>query len=147
MRGTQRAKLRRKRDLSRSGGEVQRFYPESIASHEQRTIAAVPHRERKHAANPGEAVWTITRDKAQEHFGVAGRAEALAARLEVGAQGAVVVDLPVEDDGMSALGAEHRLRAAGARIDDGEPPVHEQDVGAFLFRRHPRAGAVWTAVR
>ena len=145
-RRAERAELRRKRDLSRSGGDVQRLDPESIAREQQRPVGRVPHREREHAADSRETRWTVARDETQEHFGVAAGDEALAARLEIGAQGAIVVDLAVEHDAIAALRRGHGLRSAGPRIDDGETPVHEQDVGALGVRRHPRAGAVRTAV-
>ena len=52
-------------------------------------------------------------------------------RGELAAYVAVVVDLAVEGDGVAAVGGVHRLRAAGAEIDDGEPALAE---------RHPALG-------
>jgi hypothetical protein len=39
----------------------------------------------------------------------------------------MVVDLPVENDGVAAVRSGHRLGAAVGRVDDGKPTVNEEE--------------------
>ena len=56
---------------------------------------------------------------------------------------AVIVDFAVEGDDVAAVGGMHRLRAAGAEIDDGEPALAERRPA---LRLDPDAAAVGTAM-
>ena len=61
-----------------------------------------------------------------EHLGVAVGAEAVALRLELGAELAVVVELAVLDDDDAAVLVRDRL-VAGLEVDDREPARGEPD--------------------
>ena len=69
---------------------------------------------------PRQRSRAVAGQQPQQHFGVAAGGEALAARFERPPQLAVVVDLAVEHDAMTAVGRGHRLRAGGPGIDDRE---------------------------
>ena len=62
---------------------------------------------------------------------------------ELAADVAVVVDLAVEGDDVAAVGGMHRLRAAGAEIDDGEPALAQRHAALGL---DPDAAAVRPAM-
>ena len=64
-----------------------------------------------------------------DHLGVAVRAEAVPARLELGADVGEVVDLAVEDDPDRAVLVGERL-IAGREIDDAQAAMPEADPGA-----------------
>src|SRR3989442_13861904 len=70
--------------------------------------------------------------------------EAMAARLELRAQRAIVVDLAVAHDPYRAGLVHQRLRAAG-HVDDGQPAVSERrlavDPAALAVRPALREGA------
>src|SRR5262249_31503640 len=50
-----------------------------------------------------------------------------AGRLELASYIAIIVDLAVEGDHVATIGRMHRLRAAGAEVDDGKPALAESD--------------------
>ena len=89
------------------------------------------------------AAGAVEHQQPQQHLGVAGAAQSLAARLELATQLPVVVNLAVEHDQMSAV-EHHRLRRACAEVDDRETPMHEQNVRSG---RRPRPGSVRATVR
>ncbi len=116
---------------------VERLDPEAVAGEQQALLALVPDRHREHAAQPlGEAL-AVLLVEVDEHLGVGGGAEAVAAALELTAQLAVVVDLAVLDDDDAAVLVGDRLIAAG-EVDDRESP-HRQ--------RHAVSGKAALAVR
>ena len=86
--------------------------------------ALVEDGEGEHAAQAPHAVRALGLVGPQDHLGVRCRAEASAARLQVSAQLAEVVDLAVEDDAHRSIITDHGLIARG-QIDDGETPVTE----------------------
>ena len=73
-------------------------------------LAPVPDREREHAAEAVEAVDPPLLERVDDHLGVGVvGAEAMAGRLELGAELGVVVDLAVEDEPHRAVLVRHRL--------------------------------------
>ena len=50
----------------------------------------------------------------------------MAGRLQLAADVAVIVDFTIEGDDESLIGRMHRLRAAGAEIDDGKSPLAQR---------------------
>src|SRR5712692_8878892 len=74
---------------------------------------------------------------------VARGAEGLAQGLEIAPDLREVVDLPVEGDGAPGVGVDHGLGAGRSQVQDGEPPVTEDD---FLTARLPQAGPIGSAV-
>ena len=59
------------------------------------------------------------------HFGIGSGAETVAAPLELLAESAIVVNLPVEHDADRVVFVENRLTAAG-EVDDRESPMAER---------------------
>src|SRR5437016_5435971 len=83
-----------------------------------RAIGPVPEGQRKHASRARERRGAIARDQPEQHFGIAGRDESLAAPLELVPQRLVVVDFAVEDEMMAAVRGRHRLRGGVGQVDD-----------------------------
>src|SRR5687767_4821202 len=63
----------------------------------------------------------------QEYLGVAVARERFARRFKLRAELLKIIDLPVEDDLISAGGVRHRLMTGAGEIEDGEAPVPETD--------------------
>src|SRR2546422_3471160 len=108
-------------------GIEERLDAEAITRGEEAPLACVPDREsedaveaRRHAAPPFD-------EAAQDDFGVRARREGMAARFELGAQLAEVIDLAVVGDDVSAALDCHRLATAGEG-DDREPRMPERGV-------------------
>ena len=131
---------------------VQRLLAHAVAGEQQAPSRPVPDREREHPVQPIEAGFAVLRVEVNDDLGVRGASEVDAARDELGAELAVVVDLAVERDPDRAVRAHHRLRGGFREIDDAKPRVAEahadrsgpDDSGALLLRaamrerrRHP----------
>src|SRR5690606_640105 len=80
----------------------------------------------------------------EQHLRVRGRAERAPPRLELTSKLDVVVDLSVENDGVTPLGVDHRLVPLGREIEDGEPSEAETDPG--LPVAHVKSGIVRSAM-
>jgi hypothetical protein len=93
----------------------------------------IPDREREHAVDLRHDLGSPLRIAAQNHLGVAARAEDVTVGFEPGPHLGGVEDLAVVDDRVRAVLGGHRLRAAGD-VDDREPAVREAD------RRRSRLG-------
>ena len=76
-----------------------------------------------------------------DRFGVAVRAEAVAARFEVGPQLAVVVDFAVEGDPDRLVFVRQRL-PTGGEVDNRQPAKTQHRPGFPLRRDHPASGSV-----
>ncbi len=91
-----------------------------------RSRRAVPERDGEHPAQPLEAGGAELLVEVRDHLDVAVPPEAVPARLELGAQLDVVVDLPVADaDDLAGLVGDRLV--AGLEVDDREPPHRERD--------------------
>ena len=130
----------RKQQLVTGVGVVQRLDAEAIAREQQAAVGAIPDREREHALQPLDASLAFLFVEVQDRFGVAARAVAVPAPLEIRPQLRVVVDLAVEDDPHRLVFVGHRLVAAG-HIDDRQAPVAEAGGTVDV-----EAGGVRTAV-
>ena len=75
----------------------------------------------------------------EQHLGVGLAAHHPPCCGELAADIAIVVDFPVEGDDISPVGRVHRLRAAGAEVDDGEPPLAKR---RSAFRLDPDTCAI-----
>ena len=76
-----------------------------------------PQRHREHPAQPREAIGVPFEERVQNRFGVAVRAEAMAALFQFPAQFQMIVDLAVEDDdGVAVLGKDGLI--AALNVDD-----------------------------
>jgi hypothetical protein len=129
----------------------QRLDAEAVACEHEPARAGVPQRDREHAAQPHERPGALRLVEVPDHLGVAARAEAVPARLELAAQLGVVVDLAVLRHGDGALLRGDRLVAV-LEVDDGQAARIEHDrpdrraavgVGAAMAERvaHRRHGA------
>jgi hypothetical protein len=101
-------------------GDVERLDSERIAGQQQRPPAEVEHGEREHSDQPRQRVHAEECERLEQHLGVALRAERDAARLEIGAELAVVVDLAIEEDRQLASSRAHRLPPRLREVDDRE---------------------------
>ena len=140
----ERADFRGERQRIAGRGDVQRLDAEAIAGEQQLAFAIVPPRQGEHAAHVRQRIRTVADEQPQQHLGVAAGREPLAAAFERMAKRAVVVDLSVEHDVVTAVGGAHWLCAGWARIDDREAPMNEHDPSIY---RTPDAFAVRTSVR
>jgi hypothetical protein len=113
----QRLQLRAEDEAARRRRVVHRLDAEAVAREHELVALAIPDGEAEHAGervdDGGAALFVEVHDR----FGVARRREGVAARDEVFAQRAVVVDLAVEDDGVALVFIADGLLAA-AEVDD-----------------------------
>src|SRR5438874_353903 len=137
----------RPRSSSRGAGRaavavpvVERLLADAVTRQEQTPAARVPHREGEHAAQPVHAGGTVRLPRAQQHLRVAAGGEPAAARLQLAAQVAEVVDLAVEDERDGAVLASHRL-LAGDEVDDRQTRHPERGLAVQIA-----AGVVGAAV-
>ena len=106
---------------------VQRLDAEAVAGAEQPPPPLVPDREGPHAAEARQAGDIPLGVGGQQHLAVGLGAEGVAARRQLGAQFAEVVDLAVEDQRRAAVGAAHGLVAGRCEIEDRQPPEGQAD--------------------
>src|SRR5204862_3366400 len=89
--------------------------------------AIVPDCEREHSTQPRYGFGTPDAVRPKHDLGIAIGPEPLAARLELSAQLAEVVDHPVENDGCIPVWVAHWLMTRRCGIDDRQPPRPEHD--------------------
>src|SRR5205085_4831690 len=94
----QRLDLRREHELPAALPVIERLLAEPVARDEEPAPARVPDGEREHAGERLDAALAVLLEEMHDRLGVAPRPESMAARFEPGAELAVVVDLPVEDE-------------------------------------------------
>ncbi len=92
--------------------DVERLDAEPIAPDQQPPAARVPEREGVHAVQVTREVVAVLGVEMQDRLAVGAGLEPVAARLEVAAQLAEVVDLAVRDEPQRAVGVRERLVAA-----------------------------------
>ena len=111
---------------------VERLFAEAVARAEEALPRAVVDDEGPHPVQPLGETFAPLAVAVEQHLGVAMIGDELAAaRLQLGAECGVVVDLAVEGDAKLAVARPHRLRAA-AEIDDGEAAMPEKNARTFL---------------
>lgn len=106
---------------------VEGFDAVGVAGQPQGALGGVPEGEGVHAAQALEQVFAPVPVAVEQDFGVAVGMENAAGALQLLAQFAEVVDFAVEDQYAAAGGVDHRLIARGAQVEDGQPPVAEQN--------------------
>ncbi len=106
--------------------EVEGLLAESVARAEERLAARVPDGEGEHADQVVEAALASVLIESEQHLRVRARAEAVALRLEPGAQLEEVVDLAVEGEHRSGR-SHHRLVRLGSEVEDRQAAVAEAD--------------------
>src|SRR5918999_4016391 len=104
---------------------VQGLDAEIVAGGDEPLPVLVPEDEGEDAVELADALGAALLVGVDDGLGVGVRGEAVAALLESGAKGALVVDLAVDDDGDGAVLGVERLVAPGD-VDDGEPGVGER---------------------
>ena len=121
--------LGREREVAGGSGVDQRFLAEPVPGEEQAPRCAVPDREREHAAQTLHAAHADLLPKVDDDLGVGATREAVAARLQLPSQLAMVVDLSVEDQHRRAVLRVERLIPA-RDVDDREPGHPDRGVRA-----------------
>src|SRR5438067_5231467 len=91
---------------------IERLDAEAIAHEQQPLLRRVPERERKHAAEPVDALVAPLLVRVDDRFGVRAGLVAMTARFEIAPNLGVVVDLAVEDDPDRLVLVRQRLMAA-----------------------------------
>ena len=115
-------------------GVDQGLYAQTVAAQQQLAALAVPKGEGEHADQPGDAPGARAPEQVEQHLGVAGGAETVPLRFQLGPQFAVVVDLSVVDQHIAPAVGHHGLGAAVAEVDHLEPGVGEAQAA---FGVHP----------
>ncbi len=121
--------------------DVERLDAQPVAGEEELLAPPIPDGKPEHAVEPSHAVRSPLLVGVDDRLGVAARAEAVAAGLQLGPQLGVVVDLAVEDDLDRTVLVGHRLVPPG-EVDDAQP-AHPDGQAAF----HPVALVVRAPVR
>ena len=104
---------------------AERLDAEQVPRTEQRAAGAVPHRKREHPAQAAGQAAAPFLIPVEQDLGVGIRGKRVAALLQSGTQGLVVVNFAVEHDHQRAILIEHRL-AAARQINDRQPPMPER---------------------
>ena len=86
-------------------------------------------RKGEHARQPGQRRGAPLGEGGEQNLGITLGMEGPAQPLQLGAELAVVVELPVVDQRPAGRRRCHRLVAGGGEIEDREPPVAEPDAG------------------
>ena len=116
--GQERTDLRGHREAIGCFRPVERLDAERIASHEQLARGMIEDDEGEHADQARQDRGTPLGPPLEQNLGVAVRTESTAQRFKFGAQLKIIVDFPVENDGMGTVLRLHGLPAVGADIDD-----------------------------
>jgi hypothetical protein len=125
--GEHRLDLRAEQEGPVAAGPVERLDAEAVPGQQQLAPLGVPERDREHPVQALERPLPPLREGAQHDLGVGARAEAVAGRLQLGAQLAEVVDLAVVGEDQAPVLGRHGLLAGGRQVDDREAPVAEAD--------------------
>ena len=121
----ERADLGGDRGAATVAAPVEGLDAELVARGDEAVAAVVPEREGEDAVEAADAVGAVLLVGVQNGLAVGAGGEAVAALLEAGAQGAVVVDLAVGDQRRGAVLRHQRLLAAG-HVDDRQARVGER---------------------
>src|SRR5206468_9085828 len=103
----------------------ERLEPGAVPGDAEPAGRAVPDRQREHAVQPPDVDGPAVLVEMDDRLAVARGLEAMAARFELRAERAIVVDLAVAHHPHRAGLVHQRLRAAG-HVNDGEPAVSER---------------------
>jgi hypothetical protein len=114
---------------ARPRGVVERFDAKPVAGQEQCLRGVVPHGEREHAVQVGDALGAPLQVDVEQHLGVGPGAEAVAVGDQLGAQLGEVVDLSAETEhDLAAPPGAHGLGSA-LDVDHREPGVPDPSGG------------------
>ena len=131
--GEQRLDFRRERDAAVVHAVIKRLDADPIPNQPQLTLARIPQRNRKHAAEAVQALDAPLLECVEDDFriGVIRLPRVPADGLELAADLGVVVNLAVEDDLQQTVLIAHRLVRDGRQVDDRE---------AAMPQSHPLVG-------
>ena len=135
-----RLELRSERERCVRDPVIEGLDPEPVPGQHQAAVARIPEGEGEHPPQRLDEVGTPLLVEVHEHLGVAASREPVTPPLQVSAQLAVVVDLPVLNHVDAAILVGDGLVAA-FEVDDREPPHREPHRAV-----HERALAVRPAV-
>src|SRR5262249_31941984 len=125
---------------------VKRLLAESVAGGEQLALPAIPDGEGEHAVEPVHAGGAPLFVGAEDHLGVAPRAEAVALPLQLSEQFDVVVDLAGIGQGETTIVADHGLGCRVGKIDDRQAAMSQERKRRPIGRAGPDALAVGPTV-
>ena len=128
---------------------IERFFAHPVAGETERPVLPVPEREGEHAggARLQRLLQPPTLDGGQQRFRIGMPPPGQGVRtlgLDLPPEVKVVVYLAIEDDDAPPRGGPHRLAAGRRRIDDGQTPVGQCDLGLTV---DPDPGIVGTTMR
>jgi hypothetical protein len=115
--------LAAERQEVRSHRIVQRLDAVAITRQMQRVVPGVVQPEREHAVQASHTLGAELLPRVEQDLGVGAGPEDVAARDELVAQLAIVVDLAVVGQPIAMVRAGHRLVAIRAEIDDRQPAM------------------------
>ncbi len=130
-------------DPARVPVKVERFFPEAVATQEQRTVGLVQDGESPHPLAPIETGRAKVDQRSQQNLGIAFRAEGVAALFEQLPQFDVVVKFAVVDHDVRP--DAERLVGPLVEIDDRESRMQEQGLASRPSRKPVRCGRVGAA--
>ena len=122
--------------------QVQRLDAEAVAHQREAPAVALVDGEGEHAVEALDRARAPLGPGLDDDLGVAGRGEAVALALELGAEFGIVVDAAVKRDGQPEMDVGEGLRRRLGQVDDLQPPVRHADGAA-----QDHAGAVRPARR
>src|SRR5215831_2134117 len=122
---------------------IERLLAHPVAGQKKPLALFVPDSKSEHAAQKLQAIDAMSFVERKDDLGVGVGVKHVARRYEFFAQFLKVVNLAVEDDGVSGDDVEHRLMAGGAEIDDAQSHM-TKDANAFW--RRPKAAIIGPAV-
>jgi hypothetical protein len=123
----ERLDLRTEQQVVAGARPVQRLDPVSIAGDEERALVAIPDGEGEHAVEALDAARAPLAVGEQHDLGVGVRAKRVAARDQLVAQLAEVVEFAVVDDRQAPVLGTHRLVTGGRDVDHRQAPAGEAD--------------------
>src|SRR5207302_444781 len=115
-------------------GIVQRFYSERIAGQKQLPLQCIQNCESKHPLKPEEALFAPSFVRPEQNLGVARGNKAVSLRFEFSPKFAVIVNFPVIDQNVAALGVHQGLVSRVREIEDCEARSAQSDSGGIRDR-------------
>ena len=127
-RGQQRRHGRCKAQRLAGVGKIERLDAEPVARQHDTAAVAFPDCECEHAMEAFDAARSPRVIGLQDDLGIAGGEEAIAAILQLGAQGTKIVNAAVENDGQAEIGVDHRLLGRLGEVENAQPAMAEGNV-------------------
>ena len=111
---------------------VERLLPETVPDQVEHPLRRVPCGKGEHSGDPGKGgLDPPPGDQREQDLGIGTSPEDLSCRDQLLAQRGVIVDLPVEDDRVSAVRRRHRLVPLGGQVQDGQATEPEGHIASW----------------